>query len=159
MTRARPMLIFLILGMTVLHVGYSIQSDRSVLQGAYFTSGIIVTSSGENYEMATRFQSHGKLLHDFEYVNLVGNKFSFTRQGSLLGSARYVTNPSENYMLKSSLVSDRDIAFNYAYLTGRYSDLTLYRLPVKGRTPCFYINELEKVICFGRERVRTAPPL
>ncbi|MBX7276727.1 hypothetical protein K2E95_14485 [Pseudomonas sp. ERGC3:01] len=52
-----------------LHIAYSAQSNKQMLQGTFFASGILIMSGGTVYDTSLRLQSHGYKLHDFEEIN------------------------------------------------------------------------------------------
>lgn len=144
--------------LTTLHFVYSSASRNDVLEGAYFTTGAMIMSSGEAFPVLIRLQSHDNQIHDFEQINSDSQKFSFELVNNFFGSARFLTKPvGGNELLRSLSVRDRDIAFNYAYLSSYASRLTFYKLDLDPKTPCFYIKELQRVLCLGTERSRRAP--
>lgn len=145
--------------LVILHFAYSSEMRRYILGGAYFTTGSTVMSNGETFNVLVRLQSHDNQVHDFEQINSDSQKFSFSMVSSLFGSARFLTNPAGgSELLRSISVRDRDLAFNYAYLSSYFSKLTFYKLNFDHETNCFYLKELEKVLCLGVDRSRTNPP-
>lgn len=141
--------------LVILHLIYSSAARKDVLKGACFTTGSMIMSSGEVLNVLIRLQSHGNQIHDFEKINYDSQKFSFELVNNFFGSARFMTNPvGSNELLRSMSVRDRDVAFNYAYLSSSASQLTFYKLDLNPDTPCFYIKELERVLCLGSERSR-----
>ncbi len=139
--------------LVLLHVAYSAQSNRQILQGTFFASGVLIMSNGIVYNSSLRLQSHGYKLHDFEEINKHSQDFSLTQVGSLFGNARFVTNQErDNEWIKDKINIDRDIAFNYAYYSNEFSRLSLYKIPGRIGSQCFYFKELETVRCFGAER-------
>ncbi len=155
MTKTRMGLIGLTTSLVVLNFAYYSEARKNILHGTHFTSGATIMKNGDIYAMDMRFQSHDSYIHDFEQINMNSQKFLFSRVNSFFGSARFVTHPvSGNELLRTIATRDRDIAFNYAYYSSALSNLTFYRLTIGSHTPCFYLKELEKVMCMGRERVR-----
>lgn len=143
----------LVVILVVLHIVYSAQSSRQILQGTFFASGVLIMSSGVVYESSQRLQSHGYKLHDFEAINKNTQDFSLTQVSSLFGNARFVTNQERNgEWIKDKISIDRDIAFNYAYYSNEFSRLSLYKIKARIGSQCFYVKELETVRCFGAER-------
>ncbi|WP_421535055.1 hypothetical protein [Pseudomonas marginalis] len=144
--------------LVALHFVYSSASRNDVLKGAYFTTGSMIMSSGEAFDVLIRLQSHDNQIHDFEQINSDSQKFSFALVNNFLGSARFLTNSAGgNDLLKSMAVRDRDVAFNYAYLASYASRLTFYKLDLDPKASCFYIKELERMLCLGADRSRDAP--
>lgn len=110
-------------------------------------------SSGAVYDSSQRLQSHGYKLHDFEAINKSSQDFSLTQVSSLFGNARFVTNQErDGEWIKDNISIDRDIAFNYAYYSNKFSRLSLYKIKAHIGSQCFYVKELEAVRCFGVER-------
>ncbi|MBD8093293.1 hypothetical protein IFT48_25180 [Pseudomonas fluorescens] len=135
-----------------LHIAYSAQSNRQMLQGTFFASGILIMSGGAVYDTSLRLQSHGYKLHDFEEINKKSQDFSLTQVGSFLGGARYVTNQERGgEWIKDTISVDRDIAFNYAYYSNEFSRLSFYKIAARTGSQCFYLKELEALRCFGAE--------
>ncbi|MGZ0717755.1 hypothetical protein [Pseudomonas palleroniana] len=157
--KKRSVGLLIVVGLLVaLHFAYSSSSRNDVLKGAYFTKGSVIMSSGEAFDVLIRLQSHDNQIHDFEQINSDSQKFSFAMVNNFFGSARFLTNPVEgNELLRSMSVRDRDVAFNYAYLSSYASRLTFYKLDLDPKTPCFYIKELERMLCLGAERSRNVP--
>lgn len=149
----RNQLLVLVLVLVVLHVLYSTEANKYILRGTYFASGTMIMSNGEVYDARTRWQSHDAQLNDFEQLNRDGQNFSLSQRGSFAGNARFVTDQERDVeWLKSKAGIDRDVAFNYAYLSAAFSRLTFYKLKVLSPSQCYYIKELDAVRCFGPER-------
>ncbi|PMV25214.1 hypothetical protein C1X21_12315 [Pseudomonas sp. FW305-3-2-15-A-LB2] len=144
--------------LVALHFVYSSVSRNEVLKGAYFTTGSMITSNGEALDVLIRLQSHDNQIHDFEQINSDRQKFSFTMVNNFFGSARFLTSVTGgNELLRSLSVRDRDVAFNYAYLSSYASQLTFYKLDFNPKASCFYIKELERMLCLGADRGRDLP--
>ncbi|MEG5122576.1 hypothetical protein QUB74_29320, partial [Microcoleus sp. A2-C2] len=76
-------------------------------------------------------------------INTSSQVFSLTQVDSLLGSARFVTSQERDAdWIKKNINVDRDIAFNYAYLSNATSKLSLYRVAASAGSQCFYLKEL-----------------
>ncbi|MEG5122575.1 hypothetical protein QUB74_29315, partial [Microcoleus sp. A2-C2] len=58
-------LAFVAIALASLHIVYTVESNRQILQGTFFASGILIMSGGAIYDTRLRLQSHGPMLHDF----------------------------------------------------------------------------------------------
>lgn len=157
MIRRKVVLIIVAIFLTLLHLLYFSFSKKEVISGAYFYTGLIITSDGVPHVVNGRLQSHDNKIHDFEQIDNNSQKFSYELLYSFFGSGVFLTRPmADKKILTDASIIDRDILFNYEYHSGLDSRLTLYRLRYSSKTPCFYVKELNYVLCLGAERSRDA---
>lgn len=146
----RSTLLLSIAVLTVLHAMYFALSQQPVFQGIYFTSGTIISSSGTAFPVNLRLQSHGRQVHQFEQINQDSQKYTLKLLSSFSGSGHFIIEKDENNQRYATPI-DRDISFNQTFLSTALSELTLYKLNIKGGSLCFYAKELSAVRCFGHE--------
>jgi hypothetical protein len=139
----------------IVHFAYTWEKSREPLEGAYFTSGVLISSNGDVFDHAIRLQADEEYL--YHYGQFAGQATQFVSRftSGLLGSARFLTEGVVNMGVNDKrLVLDREILFNYSYSAKASSKITMYRLNVDAGSKCYYIRELALVRCLGRERIR-----
>jgi len=149
---------YLCLGVALLsiaHLAYTVQNQVAPLQGNYFSSGIVIPSTGKVLDYSIRLQANDDKL--YYYNRFYGSNMEFIMHfsSSLFGSARMISDGALPGLPSEKLLAlDRDIAFNYTYIGRPNSKLTLYRLKVESGCKCYYIREISLPICPGADRVR-----
>lgn len=138
----------------ILHLSLSFVDNETYIKGAYFTSGIVITSKGEVLESTHRQYFNKETAYNYEMLDDTIYYSNMKRHPSLLGYVRYVVTDGNISISRAYKPLDRDISFNISYATHAGSIFTMNMIEIPGvaQYKCFYIEELMEVKCYGVDK-------
>lgn len=138
-----------------LNVWLELRANFNPIKGTYFSKGILINSKGDVLDFKVRILANKAGISDFEKV--AENKLHFNYKFSKVELDNSVVFMSTGNPAVAKAAAkhdiDRDLAFNLYYITSADVPLTLNKIFSYGKTNCYYIKELQKVRCFGGDRI------
>lgn len=153
MKKHQKILVVSLFFLAISHALISIYHNVGLVEGDYFSSGIIVMSDGKVFPTSQRLYSDGLNLYSYDQAGADSYEFHFFREFSIKGYMSYVSQNSGAKNIQISKYTDRDISFNSSYASSPGARLTLSEIRTPYRAKCLYVYELSRVYCYGAKRV------